>query len=285
MRKLISNIIFKFIILINNISTLIFNRSIKETVYELLRESSYTKVNINGSNITFFTPSSISHWRAKTIFSKEKETISWINSFTIKEKDIFWDIGANVGIYSIYAATKYPLISVVSFEPSFSNLSLLSRNININKFEEKIDIVQLPLSNDEKYFQFFNEASLLEGAGVNAFEDKISMPIREVVSKTRVMGTSIDALIKNKILKCPKYIKMDVDNAELSILEGMSQTVLNDKYLESILIELNEFNKEDFDKCIRIFEEKRFSLKEKSRSYEPQDEKLKGTYNFIFNRA
>ena len=54
---------------------------------------------------------------------------------------IFWDIGANIGIYSIYAALKHQHIQVVSFEPSTSNLRILSRNISINNLDEKILLI------------------------------------------------------------------------------------------------------------------------------------------------
>ena len=53
--------------------------------------------------------------------------------------DLFIDIGANIGLYSIYAAIKHSNSEVISFEPSTSNLRVLSRNISINKLEEKIN--------------------------------------------------------------------------------------------------------------------------------------------------
>ena len=61
----------------------------------------------------------------KRLFKKEPETISWINNFykfKINKKIKFWDIGANIGVYSIYAGKKYKNIEIVSFEPSTSNL-------------------------------------------------------------------------------------------------------------------------------------------------------------------
>ena len=79
--------------------------------------------------ISFFCPGKIPEWRAKTLLTKEPETIEWINGFN--KTDIFWDIGANVGVYSLYAALRG--LSVLAFEPSPSNYYLLSRNIEINK--------------------------------------------------------------------------------------------------------------------------------------------------------
>ena len=60
-------------------------------------------------------------------------------------KNNFWDIGANLFLPSIYAAKIHKNIDVVSFEPSSSNLRILSRNISINNLEDKIEINTLPL--------------------------------------------------------------------------------------------------------------------------------------------
>ena len=53
--------------------------------------------------LNFFTPTRVASFRAKTLFSKEKDTIEWIDKKGGKDK-IFFDIGANVGIYSLYYA-------------------------------------------------------------------------------------------------------------------------------------------------------------------------------------
>ena len=284
MRKFVSNIIFRTIIIIDTSFKAVFNKSIKELVYELIRESSYTDIRFNSEKLIFFTPSFISHWRARTFYSKERETIKWIDDFIIEKNDIFWDIGANVGNYSIYAAKRHTSLSVVSFEPSFLNLNLLSRNININKLENVISIIQLPLSNKETHLQFFNETSVTEGSAINYFSNMGENLTNKVQTKTQILGTSGDELVVNKLLECPKYIKIDVDNLENEILEGIEKVVLKNNSLKSILIELNEFDKKIFSKCVKILNDNGFSIREKSRSYEPQDKKLFGTYNFIFDR-
>ena len=89
----------------------------------MIENKSYTEKEISNKKIFFFTPNSITKWRLDTLFSKEPETINWIDSFDDRENFIFLlDIGANIGLYSIYAASKFKNISVVSFEPSTSNV-------------------------------------------------------------------------------------------------------------------------------------------------------------------
>ena len=284
MRKFVSNIIFRIIIIIDNSLKAIFNKSVKELVYELIRESSYTYIRFDSEKLIFFTPSFISHWRAKTFYSKEKETIKWIDDFIINKDDIFWDIGANVGNYSIYAAKKHSSLSVIAFEPSFLNLNLLSRNININNLEDVVSIIQLPLSHKKTHFQFFNETSVSEGSAINSFVNTKENLNSNVRTRTQILGTSGDELVMNRTLKCPKYIKIDVDNLENEILIGIEKVVLKNNCLKSILIELNEFDNETFNRCVKILNDNEFNIRDKSRSYEPEDDKLLGTYNFIFDR-
>ena len=45
--------------------------------------------------------------------TKEPETLEWINSFEYRENSIFWDVGANIGLYSIYNTLKNPSIASV----------------------------------------------------------------------------------------------------------------------------------------------------------------------------
>ena len=80
-------------------------------------------------------PNRLNFFRAETFSTKEPETLNWIDTF--KKNSIFWDIGANIGLYSCYAASRANC-QVYAFEPSVFNLELLVKNININSLSEKI---------------------------------------------------------------------------------------------------------------------------------------------------
>ena len=69
----------------------------------------------------------LSRQRAYLFDTKEPETLKWINRF--EKEDTLLDIGANIGVYSIYAALKK--IKVIAIEPDSLNYALL--NINIRK--------------------------------------------------------------------------------------------------------------------------------------------------------
>ena len=95
------------------------------------------------TELVFAVPNQLNRFRVDTFSSKEPETLEWIDS--ISENSILWDIGANVGLYSCYAA-KCRHCRVFSFEPSVFNLELLARNIFINDLVDRVTIVPLPLS-------------------------------------------------------------------------------------------------------------------------------------------
>ena len=90
--------------------------------------------------------------RINTFFTKEPETLAWIDNFEGDNKITFWDIGANIGIYSIYAALSHKNIQIISFEPSTSNLRVLSQNISKNNLSQKINICQFALTNQKINF-------------------------------------------------------------------------------------------------------------------------------------
>ena len=155
---------------IKKIAIFIFSRNIFLIIKQIIENNSYLKVTINNKIISFFCPNELTKWRVKTLYDKEPETLEWIDNFEENKQIIFWDIGANIGLYSIYAAVKFKNISVVSFEPSSSNLRILSRNISINKIENKIKICQLPLSEFSNHFSTMKETYFIEGSAMNMRE-------------------------------------------------------------------------------------------------------------------
>ena len=127
-----------------------FKKSFLVIIKEIIEKNLYKDIYIQDQKIHFFIPNQLTEHRVNTLFSKEPETIDWINSFDMnKKKIIFWDIGANIGLFSIYAAIKHLNCEIVSFEPSTSNLRCLSRNISINNLDDRIKIFTNPLSNSD----------------------------------------------------------------------------------------------------------------------------------------
>src|SRR5689334_5909953 len=88
-----------------------------------------TPVPMAGQVIKFYTPSPALIRRAEDLLAKEPDMIRWLN--TIPRGTVLWDIGANVGVFSLYAALIRQA-TVLAFEPLAANFHVLSRNIQIN---------------------------------------------------------------------------------------------------------------------------------------------------------
>ena len=64
--------------------------------------NSTKKVSVKNINFHLHTPTYLTNYRHRTFFSKEPETIEWIDKF--EDNSVFYDIGSNIGIYSLYAS-------------------------------------------------------------------------------------------------------------------------------------------------------------------------------------
>lgn len=272
-------ILYFFLIILEKIS----RRNILLRFKEFLDKKSYTDKIIYGKKVIFFTPNELIKWRVDTIFDKEPETIQWIDEF--ENNSIFWDIGSNIGLYSIYAAFKKENIKVCSFEPSTSNLRTLSRNISINNLHQKINIIPFALSNLENKFLLLRERDFTEGGALNAFgvDYDYSGKKFNFLNSYNTFGTSLDSLIKQKILETPNYIKIDVDGIEDLILDG-SKDILIDKNLKSILIEINDRFETQKNKIIQTMKNNNFELVFKKRNENYYKGDFDGIYNYIFRK-
>ena len=99
-------------------------------------------------NLNFIVNSELEKYRIDSLYSKEPETIEWINSW-IGTKLVFYDVGANIGIYSIYASMYHQNLLTYAFEPVHLNYEALSKNIDLQKNEniKPINIAKLFCSN------------------------------------------------------------------------------------------------------------------------------------------
>ena len=246
------------------------NRIIDKIKINLFKEDFIVTRKIANQIFKFFISHEIELWRSNTILTKEPETIEWINNF--KKKEIFYDVGANVGIYSLFASKKE--IKTLAFEPAFHNFRKLKKNIKLNKVNN-CKPYSIALSN-KNYIKKFYFNSIQSGTSEKISEDNILK--KKFIQKIKF--SKLDTLIFQKGFVKPNHIKIDVDGNELNILKG-AKKILKKKYLKSILIEIS-FNKRLSESPIpKILKRNGFKLIKKGKKFAGIESY---TQNIIFMR-
>ena len=181
------------------------------------------QINHRGHQFSFHVPNHICRYRAKTFASKEPETLAWIDSF--EEGVVFWDVGANIGLYSIYAAATRNA-RTFAFEPSVFNLELLARNVFLNNLHNEICLVPMALNNKAGANQFRLQGTEWGGA-LSSFDhpiDHTGAPIKTIFQYGTI-GLTMDDINRMFSISLPDYLKIDVDGIEHLLLEK-ADTVL-----------------------------------------------------------
>jgi len=276
---------YKVLKILDYIINLLTKRSFMSRFKEFLIEDSYKNILINKKEVIFFMPNSLIEYRLNTFFTKEPETLDWIRSFDSKKELIFWDIGANIGLYSIFAAITHSNCKIVSFEPSSNNLRSLTRNISINRMEDRVKVFCNPLSDKNDKFQMMQDNEFREGGALNSFGEKYNFEgkYQNYNMKYKLLGKNIENILNNKILEIPDYIKIDVDGIEHLILEGAGH-FLKDKKIKSISVEINENFKNQYERVLKILQINNFEFVQKKQNHELQNSnsKFSKSFNYIF---
>ena len=236
----------------------------------------------NGLNLFLSTPTKLSKWRAETFSSKEPETLEWIDNFD--NNTVFWDIGSNIGLYSIYAALKSEC-EVYCFEPSFFNLELLSKNIYLNNVSNKITICPFALS-DKRTNSLLNFTTTEWGGALSTFDQDYGFDGKKLNKVFTQSSIGISADDAKKLLKFnqPDYVKIDVDGIEHLILLGALNILQKTK---EVLIEVNDNFKLQSDTCINMLAKSGFRLSSKKHSemIENSNNDFNKTYNQIWKKS
>ena len=217
----------------------------------------------NGVNIFVNTNNSLTYrrWKNFETTGKETETLNWIDSF--EDNSVFYDIGANIGVFSVYGAIKKKL-NVCSFEPEPNNFIELYNTIKANKLD--IIPIMLPLYSNKKNL-VLNMSSFGTGHSAHILKS-------EKLKQDYLISTTdtIDSLIQSKFIEIPNYIKIDTDGNEKEVLLGMEET-LRSNIVKSILVELDFI--EDLNFVKDYLKKYNFNL---------TNDNSDGNWNFLFKK-
>ncbi|HRQ22145.1 MAG TPA: FkbM family methyltransferase [Anaerolineales bacterium] len=187
------------------------------------------------------------------------EVYAWLESF--KPGEVFYDIGANIGMFSLTVAKLYNgQVKIYAFEPSFSTFDSLVRNVIGNRFGDVIIPSSIALGR-MRAVRTFNYTDIVAGASVHTLDAVINQTGEEFnpVFKQQVISYSLDDLVEQFGFPVPTHIKIDVDGGELEIIEGM-RNILSRSKIKSVLVEITEAHEgdEQVRRIMDIFKETGF---------------------------
>ena len=200
----------------------------------------------------------ITHFRWYLFKTKEVEVREYIDNY-VKDDDIFFDIGANIGVFSIYACKRHEKLKTYCFEPEYSNLHYLKENVIKNRLMDSINIYSVAVSNDDM-ISMLNVQDLTPGAAVHT-ESKENIEITDegydVVWREGISTITLDRFCSEENI-FPDVMKIDTDGNEAKILAGASNVLMNKK-LRSIVLEL-PLDPTIAEQCVGLLKNAGFSL-------------------------
>jgi FkbM family methyltransferase len=167
---------------------------------------------------------------------KEPETVAWIERHA-RLGDVLYDIGANVGAYSLVAAVRQG-VRVYAFEPAFPNFAQLSRNVILNECSGRVMPLHVALHDSTGLIEF-NFSDLTTGTALHSLGGSVDQKGHEFspVARQPVLAYRLDDFVRQFQLPGPTLVKLDVDGHERRVIDGAT-AVLSCASLRSLLIEL-----------------------------------------------
>jgi FkbM family methyltransferase len=149
---------------------------------------------------------------------------------SLREGDIFYDVGSSVGLFSILSSKILKKGKIVSFEPDPDVFSCLRENIQINKLN---NIITLPyvISDKKKAVKLYSK-----GSGNSSPSIK---PVQGFKQFIMVEGNTLDNVIEEERLSKPDVIKIDVEGSEMKVLSGAKRLFSSRQRPRDVFIEIH----------------------------------------------
>lgn len=152
-----------------------------------------------------------------------------ISQCHLEQARIFVDLGANVGYFTMLLAERFPQAHIIAFEPVQRTFQCLRKNAN---GYANVDVENMAISN------FEGEAFMR----VDEFDSQTSQLTRNPTRDVVRVGT-LDEVLSQRHIERVDLLKIDVENAEKSVLQAAARTLANTRYL---LIEINMVDNSEY---------------------------------------
>jgi len=161
---------------------------------------------------------------------KEPWTVRWIEQH-LQPGEVLYDIGANIGAYTLVAAVAVPEARVVSFEPGPANFAALCANVELNAVGDRVTTIPLALGDHP------HPARLGHGPDVPGSAPRLD-DAGSGEEATTVLVDRLDDVVERFGLSPPRHLKLDVDGTEAEVLAG-GEKILAASSLHSVMVELD----------------------------------------------
>lgn len=195
-----------------------FARRVLAKVYAtaLAIRGSYTLA-LRGRSVRFSAPTATAVQRNLRRFEAEQDELAAFVA-EIEADDVVYDVGANTGLYSLFAAPECPDGRVIAFEPYPPNVELCERDVARNGFSN-IEVVDVALSDAVGHTAFSQPKEPDVGYGSASIEAETS------AGSVEVPTTTGDRLIADGEIPPPNVVKIDVEGAEPLVVEGLADAL------------------------------------------------------------
>lgn len=139
----------------------------------------------------------------------ERDQIDMLTSAMLRHGcDVFLDIGANIGLYSLIAATRRLAGEVIAFEPDARSLGALQANLLINGIADIVEVKAIALSDHDGMVRFTPDPGTSSCRSRVSADGTVSVPCARLDTLLSLEGKRL-------------FFKIDIEGHELSALDGM----------------------------------------------------------------
>jgi FkbM family methyltransferase len=194
----------------------------------------FFKMRVGDAVLRIAVPNHKCLYFATSYETREAETNDWIRSFP--DDAVFFDVGANIGIFSLLASV-WTNARIVAFEPHFASYYAMVRTLLENGLQQRVQAFPLALTDRSEFGSFF-VADSTAGKSLNQF----GAPNPQYQAKgdefieLAAASTTLDRFVSESAI-VPTHIKIDVDGLELAVLQGAHNTLAHPS-MSAVMVEL-----------------------------------------------
>lgn len=178
-------------------------------------------VDLGGHSVVFETTNSVEDYRANKLGGERELVERYVE--LLEDEMVVWDVGANIGVFSLFAARANA--QVHSFEPDPGFAKRLKRNVYLNGQEDTITIHETALNDDSGEITLYTDG--VDGTSPGLSKDDNEKRDEVVVEQLR--GDAVN-------VQTPDLLKVDVEGAEAGVIRGMADIL---ESIDTIMIEIH----------------------------------------------